>query len=472
MASGKAFIKFSHPSLTDHLIITWAEFDTPLAEVGRAAYTAPHPVRSLTITGINPVMHQFTWWTSTDGVTLDTSILTMDIDCGSVSSSREVWEYVVGRGLTGTNPDFADPEDQDTTLPNDERWAGAGKIEVERRGFGTLRSSEYTPNLTLGNFALTGGIKFELDDTWFVKVNTIVDNSSVTSPVTTSAEPYMTSVGFASTAAFSAATHGRKQVEVTTSADVAIMSFAALSSIAKTKVLITTHGMTGRYLKLALSSGDTTTHPVLGVSVDSLYLRKAMEVEIVVGGGEFRVLRYEGDGRRVGRMEWGRGIEKNMVVMDGSEYTFAAMPGLYYEHIALLPSDQVKDYTTWNQTTTVDGRTVSANKGFFALDLVNSKFKVPDLRNSFIRALKLSGTDATRLTDKAGGWQSDNIRRQNKQGTKQGFVNFTGSNTIAGTVDSTTTPGRQYSLVDFADAPGDGEDTNPSNHGFIPQITI
>lgn len=458
MATGHAFIKFSHPSLTDYLIITWAEFDSPLAEVGRASYPAPHPETSLTVDNVRPVMHRFTWWTSSDGVTLGTALLTMDIDCGIVNSELAVYDYQVDRGSSGTSPAWADPVSNTSALPNDARWAGAKYISVERRGFGTLLPSEYTADLANGSFSIIGNT-FEKDDVWFVKTSSIVEANSAPSAPSSTADPYMESVTFSSDGDYNPATMGRREVIVTTTSNVATMSFAALSGLSKTKVLITTHGMTGKYLKLALSSGDTFTHPVFGNSVSALYVRRAMEVEIVVGAGDFRILRYDGDGKRVGDVCYGRGIEVNRVPFDGSEYGFDDLPGLYYEYVSQLPSAQIKDYDSWALSSSVDGRDVYQNKGYFAIDSVNRKFKVPDLRETFLRGVS--------SFDTPGRWQSDNIRRQ----SGVSGVKITGSGSIAQPTDSIT-GGKQFSLEECFTLPGNGSDTNPNNHALILQVII
>ena len=414
---GKAFIKFANTVNPDFLVITWQRFATPLAEEGRQSYAAPHPERSLTVVTDYPEMYKFSFYQSVDGDELTTHMIDMDIDCSILDSMNFIYDYVVDRGSTGTDPDWADPATGDDTI-NDERLIGTD-FYVQRRGFGPLRPDEVEKDNVLGSFTPVG-LTFEETDTWFAIGQQTIQHAGSPAPGTTpgASGDYMSEVDIAEDTAFGTE-HYRKLLSCTSAAGVTVISFASFATIPNTKVLINTHGMSGRYLTLAFSTGETV--PFLGWTKNKITLGRGEEIEILFTGTAGRILRYEGDYRRLGEEVGSRKlladtghIEPNSIVCDGSLYNIADYPRLVNDYIKELGLHQIKTLSAWgtaSNLTGAAGETISEypNKGFFAVDDLAGTFRVPDLRKRTTRYLQLSGTDATRFTDNPGGLQMDRV---------------------------------------------------------------
>lgn len=461
----KAFLKFASPSLTDKLIITWAEFATPLAEIDREVYNAPHPERSLTVENLNPVMHRFTLWQSSDGATLDVALLTMDIDCSMNETEITVCEYVVGRGNSGVAPNWQDPVHGASALPNDQRLAAVSTFHVEQRGVGRLREDEYTRSITTthASFTLTGGATFTDGDTFWVVSQKIV---AVTGNQVISTD-YTDIVTIGADTPYSP-THNRKLLVVTSNSLITTYSISALAGIANGKLKITTHGVGSgfRYLKIALSGADTIN--MYGLARNIIYLGVGEQIEILFKSGAAYVIDYDGCYPLLGQVTWGRKAEKNRLSLDGTTYNIADCPRLYYDYIDKLPVDQVlTSFTTWAATQVIDGITHSINKGFFAVE--GTQFKVPDFRNVYIRALKLDGVDATRIADRSGGYQPDKVGAH-KHKTLHGFTGVNGDGGNVALRGTYTTPGA--GKVDYTYEVNTGSENTTKNIGLIPQIII
>lgn len=76
------------------------------------------------------------------------------------------------------------------------------------------------------------------------------------------------------------------------------------------------------------------------------------------------------------------------------------------EYINGLPPNQVVTYAQFDTPQTINGESVFAKRGLFAVDTVNNKCRIPDLLNKGIRYLKNSGgPDSTRVDNIPGGYQ-------------------------------------------------------------------
>jgi hypothetical protein len=452
----KALLRFSDLSNPDYLIITWARFSTPLAEIGRAVYPTPHPQRSLTVDNLDPVMHRFSFFQSEDGVTLGTSLLDMDIDCSINQSEFIIYDYVVDRGET------YDPVSGGDTVVD-------ARLEeynfyIERRAFGKFRDDEYVKNVPTGTWTITGH-EFEEGDTFFAIVEKRVTVDTLPVP----SSDYIDVVEIAEDIVLTPDMY-RALLEVTASANVTKLTMPLLSSIPKTRVLINTHSMTGRYFTIVFTSPDNVKF--MGRVVSKITLGKGEEIELLFTGSSCKVIQYSGDYRRLGILLFGRGIENNVVTLDGTLYNIADFPRLYEDFINLLPPTQIKTLITWGTAQVIDGVSEFPNKGFFGVDTAAGTFRVPDFRNRSIRALSLSGTDLTRITNFPGGFQMDKIR-DFRSGDFDRLLKHNGIQT-ARDVDNTDSTGSEPNIIYSYQLPDTifGTQTVPRNIGLIPQIVI
>jgi hypothetical protein len=463
MAVGKAHIKFAGASVPDYLIVTWCLFTNQGAEIGRQSYANPHPERSLTVTNLDPVMHTFKFYRSTDGTTLTTLLLKMDIDCSSNETQFYIYDYVTDRGDGDATSGQAwnDPVSGGTTV-NDQRLIGAN-FYVEQRGVGPLRPDEVTKDIVTGGFTILGQT-FDPDDTWFAIVSKVVQQPSGGVP----SSDYMNVVQISADVNFGS-THYRNFLECINSA-VATISVPALSSIPNTRVFVNTHSMTGRYLVIAFSGADTAK--LEGRDVSKVTLGIGEEAELLFTGTRCVVTRGPEGYRRLGMINFGRGIETNVLPLDGTTYQIADYPRLYLDFINRLPASQIKSMTAWATSQTINGLTMYPNKGFFAVDTGAGTFKVPDLRDRMVRGLKLDvSADTTRLTDHPGGFQMDMVGPHTHL-AKSGWYLY--GATGKGNLSSNNDAVRQTDANRTNDGleNNTGTETIPRNIGFIPQIFI
>lgn len=453
---GKALLRFSDLSNPDYLIITWARFTTPLAEIGRQAYATPHPQRSLTVDNLDPVMHRFSFFQSADGVTLGTRLIDMDIDCSLNESELIIYDYVVDRG------ESYDPISGENTVV-DSRLEGYN-FYIERRAWGKYRADEYTKDTTTGTWTIPSH-EFEEGDTYFAIVEKHV--TSDTAPVPSS--DYIDVTEISEDVVLSSDMY-RNVLEAITSNNVTTLTIPLLSGIPKTRVLVNTHSMTGRYLSIAFTSPNTVKF--MGRTVSKITLGKGEEIEMLFTGTACKVIQYSGDYRRLGMFHWGRGIENNSAQLIGTLYNIADFPRLYDDFINLLPASQITTMLTWGSAVTIDGVEEYPYKGMFAVDTGSGTFRVPDMRNRSVRALSLSGSDLTRLPNYAGGFQLDKIR-DFRSGDFKRILKMNGVETVRD-VDNINSSGTEPNLVHSYAIPDAmfGLQTVPRNIGFIPQIVI
>lgn len=460
---GKVHIKFSAPSLTDHLIITWAKFSSPLAEIDRESYAPPHPERSLTVPDLENEMHQFKFWQSNDGIDLDTALLTMDVDAGTVDgggASMVMYDYVTDRGNTGDG--WADPEDGDTVLV-DERLIGATSIIFTLRGVGPLRPDEFTFDSVTGTITLTNGDTFAEGSTWFAAI--VTTGSGVGTPpgnVQTSAVAGWSVLPVSSDFTFGT-THHNMLLWWEGTALIGNITFPDFATIPNKRVKIVTHGGTSRYLKLTFASGNTINFQRRNRS--ALWLGAGEEIEIEFFNGTAYVTGYQGEYAQVGMLTWGRKSELNRLSLDGTRYTQADLGRLYADYISYLPLTQFVSEAVWPTSMVAsiagENKVVYHKKGFFTSE--SGQIRLPDYSNRFIRAIK-TGSDTERVDNVPGGYQYDMVIYHGHT-----VPLLAGSDSGGGAV---TSGGASGNDGDEPTSKVGGVENRPENIGLIPQIII
>ncbi len=459
---------------TGSLLIRWLKAAAPLTEVGRSAALSFPYDDIYSITDLDPVVYIVQLWRSADGTALSELIKSWEIDATLFNEvSAITYQYRVGRGSSGSSPAWADPVDGATTL-SDARLDGATQddLYVVEAGYGPKLNSEYNLHAG-GGIELLGGATFNQDTNWFITLQRVVTQSVAPTSNSDYDIKILENDDFTAGSIDFDSTFYKRICDVQYSGSVGTVVFPALTLIPDTKVRFTTHGMTAKSLILQLNAGDAVNF--LGTSRNAIILGRGEEIELYVKSNAVYVAYYAGDARRVGSRFFGDKQELNTLFADGTEYDQADYPRLI-EFMDSLPTGNVLDYTTWALSQTVthlqneDGtvqatKTVYPNKGMFARNDVSGKFKVPDMRNMFIRALTsvTGGADSERLQSKPGGYQIDALMSHtHKIG---GLWNETGGGNPAGGSTFNETP-------NFVIKKTGGAETRGENIGLLPQIGI
>ncbi len=138
-----------------------------------------------------------------------------------------------------------------------------------------------------------------------------------------------------------------------------------------------------------------------------------------------------------------------------------------------MPAGTVVNYSLWNSSQVItysagDTETVYPYKRKYALSDDGLNFKVPDLRNMSIRALRYSDStsDSERITQGPGGYQNQQIRAH-----KHGLDLTLGDDNNGNFIDNSNNPSDMGHYITETDDYG-GAETRGNNAGMIPQIII
>jgi hypothetical protein len=475
-------VNISFAGYTGHLVIVWKEAiqnNPNPPETGRSAAIAFDVDEVYVISNINPVVHIVEFWRSSDGgTTLDELLRSWSIDASRTSNNPVVaqFDYVVGRGTTegtiGEGDYWADPANNDTQIV-DERLNGYAKSEIrfEQRGGIKYREDEYDL-VAGGGVELLGGFTFGEDgQTYSVTIYKTIEGSTTT---VTQSSDYNDVVLVTANDDFDNTFYKKLIVANKAGSGLLTITFPDLLLITNTKVKFQTHQGNQDFLVLQLDAGDTIKF--LGQSVNKIVLGKGEEIEIMFKDNVGYVMHYEGDARRVGQRILDDVQRLNTLKADGTEYNLADYPRVA-DYLNSLPVAQVKSYVDWASSTNAnyvvdqDGsvqyqKTIYPHKGFFAKDAVNGKFKVPDMRNMFVRALKaldsVDASDTERTTNKPGAYQIDAFRKHNHEAGGLWNENHTGKFASGG----------NFNEGEFDVQEAGGTETRGENIGLIPLIVV
>jgi hypothetical protein len=454
MASVNLTTNFS--TVTDKVIIVWYESSAPLAEVGRRVVEPPHSQDNYSYTGLNPVVHIFKFYSSTDGTTLQTLLpCTFVIDASLINVPLvELLEFKVGSGI-GDAPADGATQYVNTDLDS----ADISDYVVNKPGFGLLSFTENINKISGGGFEFIDGSIFSLDEVYILTLYKIVAQQEAEIQVAsqfTDIEVITINIDFDST-------HYDKLMvaDLTEFGLIALPDFATIPNN-KTLNLITHSSSFG--LKIECAGSDTIAF--MGEDRTGLYILPGEQIRIIWKDGVAYVFHYEGSYKRLGQRIWGDKVELNTLALDGSEYLITEHPRLYHDFIQTLDAGQIVSYATWatSASVTIAGNvtTIYPNKGLYAVSDDGLSFKLPDMRNMFIRGMKyLDGTtDAERQTQAVGGLQHQQIISHShpiptKNGGGSGGPDWAGA-TISGGTANTSAVG--------------GTETRPDNIGLIPLI--
>jgi hypothetical protein len=393
----KVFLKYNFSAVADDVIIVWVKNTAPGAEIARYLLddTVDHEKNGgHTVTGLDPVMHQFKFYQSSDGVALDTLLITMDIDASIYNEAIvERWNYVVDRGQSGSDPGeaWADPVDNANHV-DDERLLGATHQDtvIEQRGYGQFRDDEISfTAIVAGGFQFLNGQKFSHEDTYFVTHYKIVaqqvqtvDSGSEYTDIKLLQDNVDQSIDFDSSF------HSKICIANFTGS-VGTIVFPALATIPDCKAKFSTHQGAQNYLTFAFNGSETVK--VNGQSKGKVHIAKGKMVELIIKNNVAYLIcdgtQFTMRGQIIGDYR-NRSIDEPFLLADSSTGLLDGnqWPGLL-EYVQSLPAGSVVTITNWNATL--------ANKRKWGYNSITKEIRVPhldDLHRRFRTGVEDAGT--------------------------------------------------------------------------------
>ncbi len=417
----KIFVSFNLVSTADFLLVA-VESAFPLTEVYRSAVlTPPHTQRNITIDSINPVMHKVQLWTTSDGVALDELKGQCDIDASiSNASAFTLIQFIVDRGNGA--PEY-DPVSEQGQYVNPD--LDGKEYVVFKPGFGALVWDVHIQALAGGGFEFINGWVFANQEEYTVMVFNEITTQELSISGTVSDVILFTANRSIVTG------DAGKILAFNFAGNVGVATFPSLATLNGKSFIFNTHQGSQVNGEIAFQSGEGAsflTHQNGGVVRNKIYLGKGEEIRLFIKAGVAYVEYYNGCYDKVGRRIFGEITnDPNTLVLDGNGGT--EYDGLVYKRAwefitTRLPAGQQVTYAQWNATvdfnyavalnpatgtTQILTQTIFVNRGFFAVDSVNKKFKVPDDRGKSYRGLltldNLDASDTTRQKNVSGGYQ-------------------------------------------------------------------
>lgn len=340
-------------------------------------------------------------------VTVSTSTVTFDADIETIVDGGEDEDPTSG---TSTSPIMA---------------ALIGKdYYVVQRGVGQRRV-ERTPEITInvdGSYSLLAGETFNPEDTWIIKIR---PSFVVNPPGSSGGNIYSNITNITGNTSISSSDFGKLLI-VDGNINVVVIQLPTKASIIeKVPLFIESVGTAHIYVVIKAAIGETLT--ATGTTSNTFILGRATRAEIIKVGTTLYGFTDDVDIKKRGQMEWGYYVGLNRLAANGTEYLTADYPGLK-KAMDAMPSGEVVTYAVWalsvsipyvfgdNQVATdqiLENKTVTPNKGFYALSDDGTHFKVPDLRNRFVRGIRFTDGfgDNERYTQGAGGYQIDQFKK-------------------------------------------------------------
>lgn len=377
---GNLEIVHDFSTITNKVIITIAENSNPSAEIDRAVLNAPHTAGEVTIfDNLNLVLHRVKCYESTDGTTLESLLHSWTVQVKKSTQIVKVFQYEVGRGNSGTDPNWSDPVAETSSLI-DERLSGADKVVLLREGGGLVHENvDYTLKAG-GGWDFINGETFSEGEKWTAIATYTVDVTSESSAVATGEDVHVvdTDEDFDTT-------YYSKNNVADFSGTIGTTTFPAFSLIPnKTKARFSAYTGSQRYWKLQFNAGDTARFN--GEDKNVIYLRKNQHIELFFKDGVCYVTYFNSNniepGKRelLDRWDFATGNNNSRILLDGSQYSLADYPGFDEDFLSKLAPSQIVTASDWNSDTT--------KQHYYAIDRVLGIFKVPKDQDMHYRGLK------------------------------------------------------------------------------------
>lgn len=423
------------------------------------------------VNNIKDIVYTVKMYEQPGGTGTGTLIKSEDI---TVSTSTVTFDADIETIVDGGQPE--DPTSGTSVSPVVAALVGKDYYVVQR-GVGQRRVTR-APEITIdptGFYTLLNDETFNPSDTFIIKIRP----QFVINPAgSAGGNTYSNITNITGDTTISSTDFGKLLVIDGNVPVVTIQLPAIASLIEKVPLFVESVGTSHHYVVFKAAIGETIT--ATGTTSNTFILGRATGARIIKVGSTIYGFTDDVDIKKRGQMEWGYYVGVNRLAADGTEYVTADYPGLK-KAMDAMPAGEVVNYTTWNLSQSIpylfgdnataddqvlENKTVFPNKGFYSLSDDGTHFRVPDLRNKFIRALKfVDGTsDTERLTQMAGGYQVDQFKKHTH---------------LVGRHDTSRGPGGSGTEVyDFRDVEnhltsGTGlTETRGENNGQIPLIIL
>lgn len=414
---------------TGYIIAVPKKTTAPLADViciidgvaaqTRKVYPAPHSQQSMLIEGLDPVWYLIKFYRSTDGVALDEEILTLAGNAVTGSTfpiTRYI--YVVNRGQSGTDPDWADPVEGDSGIRDERLFEKT--YWINERGTGDLIPAEITDRSDDGggfDFALVGKTMFDGN----VYIATVIERVDEVPVSGSGSSDYNDIVELTADLDFDPALHANKVLVANWASNIGTLSIPNLSLLPDCKFRLQTHGGTQSFVAIQLDTGDIVEFRKSDLNV--IWLGSGESIEILIKDNWMYVSDDKTGYDKVGQRVWGDiDSELNAVVRDGTRYPEDDLPRLaqWMDEYGISVVAEGTGVGQWGYSTVVDGETIYPNKGKYTYE--SGQIRVPDDRDRVMMALKNTdgSTDSLRQSQGSGSFQK-NTQKSHTHRTAGGY---------------------------------------------------
>ncbi len=372
---------------TANVILVLREKSDLSTIVYQQAFTA-NSQHNVTVTDLNPVMHQVEIWDTPDGTTLNALKGQCDMDAAQSSGSGSFGyiQFKVGTGsvvAVGTPTAGTCPVDNDTQYV-DTALDGLNYL-VSKGGYGILQWGVEIQAIAGGGFEYIDGQKFSDQDEYTV----IVANSNSAPTITTSASE-ITDIVLHTTDDTLASGDRNKLHIFNYAGTTGVLTMETLIGVPnKTLWVFSTHQGSQINGEIIFQSGQGCY--VNGVLKNRIFLGKNETLKMMVKTSICYALEYASSTNDlVGtRIMADRNDGPNTLPLNSptTEYDSLIYKRAWDYITNKLASGQKCTYTEYDLTVSDNDVLQYFNRGKIAVNLVSGKFKLPDMRDNYPKAV-------------------------------------------------------------------------------------
>jgi hypothetical protein len=382
------------PGITTPIIIVLYRSTAPTAELARIVKSAPHASPyNFIFDNLADGVYIVNIHDSPDGVALGNLRHDYWIDASTNNIVSERFFFVVD-GAGANDPVAGATEYTNTTL-NGKTISG-----VFQEGFRYLRPGvEWTPKAG-GGVTLLGGQKFDGGQVWTVEIS-----YNVATPVTVNNDAFSEIVQITTDTALGSGQYNKTVVATPSGSGLeAVLPF--ISTVPEGRGYVLMHNG-GNAVNVTLVCGLGDTLRFRGATKTYVRLGIGEFIKVVKSGSIWYVVDYQGQFDRVGQKIFADVVGVNQLLCDGQTTYDGNVYARLWDYITNeVPVNQRVSFTMFDQVSTINGRPVFTNRGFFAVDLNSETFKLPDLRNQTFRFVRSIGeADENRVPNLPGAFQ-------------------------------------------------------------------
>jgi hypothetical protein len=394
MASIKSTLS-AIPGITTPIIIVLYKSTAPTAELARIVKSAPHPSPyNFTFNNLADGVYIINIHDSPDGVSLGNLRHDYWIDASTNNIISERIFFIVDGA--GANDPVSGATDYINTTLDGKTISG-----VFQEGYRYLRPSvEWQPRAG-GGITLLGGQKFDGGAVWALEIT-----YTVPSPVVINNDAFSEIIDITTDTQLGSSQYN-KSIYATpaTSGLEAVLPY--LSTVPDGKGYALHHnGGAAPNVTLVCSLGESIRFR--GQSKTYVRLGIGEMIKVIKKGSSWYCTDYQGQFDRVGQKIFADIVGVNQLLCDGETTYDGNVYSRLWDYITNdVPVNQRVSFTEFDQSSVVNGRPVFQNRGFFAVDLNNETFKLPDLRNQTFRFVRNVGQgDPDRVPNLPGAFQA------------------------------------------------------------------